>query len=461
MLRTLKAHLISPFLVLGTLEASLFFISVNIGLIASYADVDAVVYITPFLLQTGFFVAAIIVIAFSLGLYNRKFGVVFADLLTRIIVTGVLAFFVLSFFYYIFPQLSLWRSAFAVAFPISFFGWIGLRWSFLSIYRSDVMKRRILVIGTGEKAARIERRELLNETASFVCIGFVAVPPEERRIPTGRILSNVNSLLGLVRKHCVDEVVIALAERRGTLPMNDLVDCRLAGIPIKSYQAFWERETGKVDVDDLRADWFLFSGGFPGSRIQCLLKRGLDIWASAFLLVLAWPVMAATAMAIRFEDGGPVLYRQARIGVAGRPFQLMKFRSMRADAEADGVARWAQNNDERITAIGSVIRKLRIDELPQLFNILKGDMSFVGPRPERGEFVRTLSSRWPFYFQRHSVKPGLTGWAQINFRYGSSMEDSKEKLSYDLYYVKHFSIIFDVLIMLQTLRVVIWTQGAR
>jgi sugar transferase (PEP-CTERM system associated) len=264
-----------------------------------------------------------------------------------------------------------------------------------------------------------------------------------------------------VRERRVDAIVIAMAERRGTLPMNDLVDCRLAGIPIESYQAFWERETGKVDIDDLRADWFLFSGGFPGGQIQYLLKRGLDVLASAFLLVLAWPIMVAAAIAIRFEDGGPVLYRQTRVGVAGRPFPLMKFRSMRTDAEADGVARWAQNNDERVTAVGSVIRKLRIDELPQLFNVLKGDMSFVGPRPEREEFVQTLSSRWPFYFQRHSVKPGLTGWAQINFRYGSSMEDAKEKLSYDLYYVKHFSIIFDVLIMLQTLRVIIWTQGAR
>jgi sugar transferase (PEP-CTERM system associated) len=461
MLRTLRAHLISPFLVLGTLEASLFFISANIGLIASYANIDTVVQVAPFLPQTGFFVATIIIVAFAVGLYNRQFGVVFADVLTRIIVTSALSFFALSFFYYIFPSLSLWRSAFAVAFPISFFGWIGLRWYFLSFYRSDVMKRRILVIGTGEKAVRIERRELLNGTASFVCIGFVAVPPEDRRIPASRIFSGVSSLLELVRERRVDEVVIALAERRGTLPMNDLVDCRLAGISIESYQAFCERETGKVDVDDLRADWFLFSGGFPGGRIQYLLKRGLDVLTSAVLLVLAWPIMTAAAIAIRLEDGGPVFYRQARVGVAGHPFPLMKFRSMRTDAEADGVARWAQNNDERITAIGSVIRKLRIDELPQLFNILKGDMSFVGPRPERAEFVEALSSRWPFYFQRHSVKPGLTGWAQINFRYGSSMEDSKEKLSYDLYYVKHFSIIFDILIMLQTLRVVIWTQGAR
>ena len=461
MLRTLRAHLISPFLVLGTLEASLFFVSVNIGLITSYANIDTVVQVVPFLPQTGFFVATIMIVAFALGLYNRQFGVVFSDVFSRIIVTSALSFFAILFFYYIFLQLSFWRSAFAVAFPISFFGWIGLRWYFLSFYRSDVMKRRILVIGTGEKAARIERRELLNGTASFVCIGFVAVPPEDRRVPASRIFSGVSSLLELVRKHRVDEVVIALAERRGTLPMNDLVDCRLAGISIESYQAFCERETGKVDVDDLRADWFLFSGGVPGGRIQYLLKRGLDVLTSAVLLVLAWPIMTAAAIAIRLEDGGPVFYRQARVGVAGHPFPLMKFRSMRTDAEADGVARWAQNNDERITAIGSVIRKLRIDELPQLFNILKGDMSFVGPRPERAEFVEALSSRWPFYFQRHSVKPGLTGWAQINFRYGSSMEDSKEKLSYDLYYVKHFSIIFDILIMLQTLRVVIWTQGAR
>jgi sugar transferase (PEP-CTERM system associated) len=461
MQRTLRAHPISPFILLGILETALFFISVNIGLIASHADVRSVVQITPFLPQTGFFTATIVVLAFSLGLYNRQFGVIFSDVFTRIVVTSILSFFILSFFYYIFPPLSIWRSAIAIAFPISFFGWLGLRWCFLSFYRSDAVKRRILVIGTGEKAARIERRERLHGTASFVCTGFVNVQPEERRIPSTRILSSANSVVEYVRERGVDEVVIALAERRGTLPMNDLVECRLAGVPIESYQAFWERETGKVDIDDLRADWFLFSGGFLGSRIQHLLKRGLDISTSAFLLVLTWPIMAAAAIAVRLEDGGPVFYHQARIGVAGRPFQLMKFRSMRTDAEADGVARWAQNNDERITAIGSVIRKLRIDELPQLFNVLRGDMSFVGPRPERAEFVQTLSSRWPFYFQRHSVKPGLTGWAQINFRYGSSMEDSKEKLSYDLYYVKHFGIIFDILIMLQTLRVVIWNEGAR
>lgn len=461
MQRTLRAHPISPFLVLGTVEASLFFIAANIGLIASYAKVASVLELAAFLPQTVFFAATIVVLAFSLGLYNRQFGVVFSEIFTRVVVTSILSFFCLSFFYYLFPGLALWRSAIVVAFPISFFGWLALRWCFVSFYHSDAVKRRLLVIGTGDKAARIERRERLNGTASFVCNGFVHVPPEERRIPSARILPNAASLLPYVREHGIDEIVIALTERRGTLPMTALVDCRLAGIPIESYQAFCERETGKVDIDDLRADWFLFSGGFPGSRIQLLLKRALDIATSAFLLVLAWPIMAAAALAVRLEDGGPVFYRQERVGVAGRPFQLMKFRSMRTDAEADGVARWAQNNDERITAIGSVIRKLRIDELPQLFNVLKGDMSFVGPRPERAEFVQTLSSRWPFYLQRHSVKPGLTGWAQINFRYGSSMEDSKEKLSYDLYYVKHFSIIFDVLIILQTLRVVIWTDGAR
>lgn len=459
--RTLKLHLISPFLVIGALEASLLFIVVNVALMTSYASVHTIVQILPFLPQTVFFVTTIIILAFSLGLYNRQYGAIFSDVFTRIVATSALSFVSLSFFYYVFPPLSIWRSAIAVAFPLSFFGWLGLRWFFLSVYRSDVLKRRILVIGTGEKAARIERRERLAGTAPFVCIGFVDVLPEERRIPASRILSGVNSLLEYVRENSVDEIVIGLAERRGTLPMDDLVDCRLAGIPIESYQAFWERETGKVDIDDLRTDWFLFSGGFPGGRIQYLLKRGLDVLTSAVLLVLVWPIMMAAALAIRLEDRGPVFYRQMRVGVAGRPFQLMKFRSMRTDAEADGVARWAQNDDERITAIGSVIRKLRIDELPQLFNVIKGDMSFVGPRPERPEFVQTLSNRWPFYFQRHSVKPGLTGWAQINFRYGSSIEDSKEKLSYDLYYVKHFSIIFDILIMLQTLRVVIWTHGAR
>lgn len=460
--RTWKLHLISPFLVLGALEAVLLFMSANIGLLASYASIESISsQITFFLPKSLCFTFTLIVTAYALGLYNRQFGAVFSDVFTRIAVTFGIGFLALALLYYLFPPLALWRSAIIVALPLSFFGWLGLRWYFLTVSRSDVIKRRILVIGTGEKAARIERRERLSAPARFTCIGFVHVPQEDRQVSSEKIIASVDSLLAFVREQSVDEIVIGLSERRGKLPLNDLIDCRLAGIRIASYQAFWEEETGRVDVDDLRADWFLFSSGFPGGRIQHLLKRALDIATSVVLLLLAWPLMAAAAIAIRLEDGGPVFYRQARVGVAGHAFQLTKFRSMRIDAEADGRARWAQRNDDRVTAIGSVMRKLRIDELPQLFNILKGDMSFVGPRPERPQFVQALSDQWTFYSQRHSVKPGLTGWAQINFGYASSSEDTKEKLSYDLYYVKHYSILFDVMIMLQTLRVVVWTHGAR
>jgi sugar transferase (PEP-CTERM system associated) len=228
---------------------------------------------------------------------------------------------------------------------------------------------------------------------------------------------------------------------------------------ITDYSTFWERETGKVDLDTLHPSWMIFSDGFVGGPTQAAIKRAFDILSGAIILILTLPIACLTAIAVRLESPGGVFYRQERIGLNGRPFMLLKFRSMRADAEKDGVPKWAQVNDERITRIGSFIRKVRIDEIPQVVNVLKGDMSFIGPRPERPFFVEELRQVIPYYAERHRVKPGISGWAQLNYPYGASIEDAKEKFQYDLYYIKNYSLFLDLIVLIQTVRVIVWPRA--
>jgi sugar transferase (PEP-CTERM system associated) len=258
-------------------------------------------------------------------------------------------------------------------------------------------------------------------------------------------------------------VVVAVDDRRNGLPIQELLDCKLRGTAVTDALSFFERETGRVNVDHLYPSWMIFSDGFIRNRIQALTQRGFDLIASTALLLITWPVMLVTAALIWIEDRGrhPILYRQTRVGYEGRAFEVLKFRSMRPDAEKDGRAVWAKEDDDRVTRVGAFIRKYRIDELPQIFNVLRGDMSFVGPRPERPTFVAELSQKIPYYRERHSVKPGITGWAQLCYRYGSTDEDALQKLQYDLYYVKNRSFLFDLMILLQTAEVVLWRQGAR
>jgi sugar transferase (PEP-CTERM system associated) len=272
--------------------------------------------------------------------------------------------------------------------------------------------------------------------------------------------SEIGSLRDFALANQVDEIVTAMEERRGNLPVRDLLDCRLAGIQITDYAAFMERETGKVDLDGFVPSWLIFSQGSTEAQIRLLIKRVMDLAASAVLVTITAPVVLVTAILIRLTSPGPVLYRQERVGQHGRLFMLYKFRSMRTDAEADG-PKWAMENDPRVTPVGRVIRKLRIDELPQIFNVLKGDMSFVGPRPERLVFVEDLARQLPYYAERHTVRPGITGWAQVNYPYGASFEDAKQKAQYDLYYIKNFSVFLDILILIKTIRVILFGSGAR
>jgi sugar transferase (PEP-CTERM system associated) len=263
-------------------------------------------------------------------------------------------------------------------------------------------------------------------------------------------------------KYQVEEIVVGIRERRGgALPMRELLDCKLEGIDITDLSSFFERETGQVQLDSLNPSWMVFSDGFCRSSYRNIVKRGFDIAASLTLLLMTFPIMLLTALLIMLETGKPILYRQVRVGECGEPFEVLKFRSMCVDAESSGMPQWAKNNDERATHVGRVIRLLRIDELPQIFNVLRGDMSFVGPRPERPYFVQELTKHIPFYANRHSVKPGITGWAQINYPYSASVEDAREKLQYDLYYAKNHSLFLDLIILVQTAQVILFGKGAR
>jgi sugar transferase (PEP-CTERM system associated) len=321
---------------------------------------------------------------------------------------------------------------------------------------------RVLILGAGDEAVTVEQ-SLRRFGPGVRVVGFLRTQTEEAAsVPANRILPLGSSLPETVRDLGVDEVVVAVRERRGgVLPLRQLLDCKLAGVRVLDLSTYFERSLGQVRLDSLRASWLIFGDGFRQGVLRSIIKRVFDIAASLLLLALAWPIMLVTALLILLEDGAPVFYRQERVGQGGRTFRVIKFRSMRNDAERDGRPRWASSNDDRVTRIGRLIRKLRIDELPQILNVLKGDMSLVGPRPERPYFVDQLTRDIPYYAVRHSVKPGVTGWAQVRYHYGASVDDAVQKLQYDLYYVKNHSLFLDLVVMFETVGVVLTGKGAQ
>jgi sugar transferase (PEP-CTERM system associated) len=326
-----------------------------------------------------------------------------------------------------------------------------------------LLKRRVVVLGNGTQAARIAELAETGQNDHFIPVSFIDLPV--RSDPSGSenldwLAAEPDRLIEMSYRLGGGEIVVAADDRRG-LPVRQLLHCKLAGIKVTDFLDFWERETRTVDLDALKPSWFFYSDGFRCGPIDEFLKRAFDISVSLSLLMLTLPLLVLTALLIKLESRGPVLYRQERVGLYGRVFTILKFRSMRVDAETDGRPRWASKSDPRITRVGAIIRKLRIDELAQILNVVRGDMSFVGPRPERPFFVADLAKSLPYYAERHWVRPGITGWAQINFPYGASTEDSRRKLTYDLYYLKNRSFFLDGLILLQIVRVIFWNQGAR
>ncbi|HYL18703.1 MAG TPA: TIGR03013 family XrtA/PEP-CTERM system glycosyltransferase [Burkholderiales bacterium] len=326
-----------------------------------------------------------------------------------------------------------------------------------------LLPHRVLVLGTGPEARMVEASVALGNPLGFRLVGFYPLEKaQEASVPASRVIAKGSSLEDTARRLGVNEIIVAVRQQRGgVLPLRGLLDCRLAGVRITDLAGFFERVHGQVPIDSLKISWLIYGHGFRQNAMRAIVKRTLDVVASAVLCVIALPLVGIAALAIALEGGGPVIYRQQRVGLRGRVFTVFKLRSMTQDAECEGSPRWATKNDPRVTPVGRLIRRTRIDELPQLWNVLKGEMSFVGPRPERPEFVSMLVEQIPFYAARHSVKPGLTGWAQVRYSYGATVEQSIRKLEYDLYYVKNHTLLLDLGILLETVRVVLLGEGAR
>ncbi|HOB14443.1 MAG TPA: TIGR03013 family PEP-CTERM/XrtA system glycosyltransferase, partial [Novosphingobium sp.] len=353
-----------------------------------------------------------------------------------------------------------WRSVLAYAMGGSIIVLVMNRLVVGGLLGASAFRRRVLVLGAGHRAERL--RNLSDRPESgFAIVGYVAMTESQPVIEEAINRAGINNLTRYVENLGVSEVVLALEERRNSLPLADLLRIKTTGVHVNDFSSFIERETGRIDLDTVNPSWLIFSDGFSSGRaISSAAKRVFDIAASSLLLILTAPIIALFAILVKLDSKGPAFYRQSRVGLYGQPFDVVKLRSMRTDAEVGG-AQFAQENDPRVTRLGRFIRKVRIDELPQAWAVLKGEMSFVGPRPERPQFVAELEQQLPFYAERHMVKPGITGWAQINYPYGANLEDSRHKLEFDLYYAKNYTPFLDLLILLQTLRVILWHEGAR
>ncbi|HET7267516.1 MAG TPA: TIGR03013 family XrtA/PEP-CTERM system glycosyltransferase [Oleiagrimonas sp.] len=410
-------------------------------------------------------IAGILVLTMAaLGLYHVHLPSTWVARLNRQIVAFALGWVALTILYYMFPALYLGRGVLGIALALGCFVVLVWRIIFLAFVDADRFKRRVVMLGAGQRAVEVVRQMNSKiDQRGFRILGYVPIGTDPVAVPDSAILRPHMKLWKWARQMGVDEFVVGPDERRGMLRIDDLLECREHGIAVTELAAFFEREAGTIQIDPTNPSWLTFSEGFNNSPMQRTLKRGFDLSVAITMLLLTSPLMLLTALAIRLESGGgaPVLYQQYRVGESGRPFALIKFRSMRVDAEGDGVARWASQNDDRVTRVGAFIRKVRLDELPQLWNVLCGDMSVIGPRPERPQFVDDFNVRIRYYPLRHCIKPGLTGWAQLRYPYGASFEDAVEKLKFDLFYVKNHSIMFDMAILIQTVEVVLFGRGAR
>lgn len=464
MIRIFKHYISRTLLTLLVAEALHLFLSVYIGRSLngirfgqeSWPRLDEV---APIALV---FMLVMIMIMIAMGLYERNLWNGRGDMLLRVGISFLFGLFAMTLLYYLFPVIALSRGEFSLAFGIAFFGVLLLRFLFFKVSGHALFKRRVLVLGVGQNAARLETLQK-HSGGGFKILGYVQVHEDEKPgVPLARTRQITGTLFDLADELRIDEIVVAMDDRRKGFPLDEVLNCKIEGISIINFLNFFERETGKIQLDALRPSNVIFGDSFQRALLNSTPKRLFDLAVSLLLLTVIWPFMLITALAIWIESGGrgPIFYRQTRVGRNNHPFELIKFRSMRVDAEQDGVARWAQAQDSRITRVGGILRETRIDELPQLFNVLWGQMSFVGPRPERPQFVADLSKNIPFYSMRHMVNPGITGWAQICYPYGASEQDAREKLQYDLYYIKNYSFFFDIIILLQTVHTILWGKGA-
>lgn len=461
MIRLFKHYLPRPLLLLGLLElATLALMSAGAWIIRT-AQIDMSSAIGGEEIgQLAVIVATMAISMVALGAYQneafRSWRVLFTRLggavLVSIVIISVISFFI--------PNVGLWRSVAIYSVALGALALLGLRAMFLSLIGWQSFRQPVIAIGAGTNGARL-RRLADDPGAVFKIVKHLRVSEKDSQVQTCGRLGDYPSLARLCDENDCGEIVVALDERRGGAPTQPLLEAKLSGIQVSDMSSFLERMTGRVDLGSVSPSWLIYSDGFLGaSSFAVASKRLFDLVSSALLLVLTSPILLVSAVIVKLTSPGPVLYRQERVGQFGKTFHVVKFRSMVQDAEREG-AQWAQERDPRVTAFGRFMRATRIDELPQIFNVLRGDMSFVGPRPERPVFVAELSERIPFYNERHVVKPGIAGWAQLNYPYGASLDDARHKLEYDLYYIKNYSLFLDFAILMQTVRVVVWQDGVR
>ncbi len=466
MLRVFSHYIPTSLVFLLLIEIGVFYSSVYLGVEIRFFNsgdkAAAIAKLEPLSLKALMFTVLMILSMTAMGLHTRNVVDDFSGMMIRIFLSfiGGLGIIVLSF--YIYPQSFLGRGAFALALLISFFGVLFTRTIFQKLDNNNLFKRRLLVMGAGVKGKLIEDQKDFAQKRGYEIIGFVDIDQSEIIVDKDNILEIQSTLLDLCLDNEIDEIVLAMDDRRVGFPLSGLLECKMKGIVVRDVLDSLERITGHIELSALHPSAVIFSEGFTNAVSISYAKRIFDITASTLLLAIASPVIILTVAAIWLSSFGrdPIFYRQIRLGLCDAPFGVLKFRSMKTDAEKDG-AQFAQKNDSRVTVIGAFIRKTRIDELPQLINVFKGDMSFIGPRPERPQFVLGFEQTIPHYSLRHTVKPGITGWAQICYPYGETEEDTKNKLQYDLYYIKNYSLFLDMTILFQTVQVVLFGQGAR
>jgi len=463
-IRLFNMHLKLPFVLLAVAEVMLLIAAPHLaesllhgaGVAAQFRKTDAL--LPSSLIFALFSLGAL----FAVGLYSTRQRCNVAGIVVRIVTAVTIAVMLSALVYFFFPSTAMNRGTLALAAAIAVLFGLTTRAVFGRLINENLFKRRVLVFGAGRRAACLSELRRRADTRGFRLLGFIAAEGDEVLVDAERLVERPRNLLHWSLRHQVDEIVVAMDDRRLAFPTHEFLECRLGGLSIVELSSFLERETGKLRLAVSSPSNIIFSDSFPISGLREGLARAIDVLVSLGVLALSMPIIVLTATAILIEDGwrAPVLYRQRRVGRYGEPFNVLKFRSMCTNAEQNGAV-WAAPNDSRNTRVGCLIRKSRIDELPQLINVLRGEMSLVGPRPERPEFVEQFEQKLPFYRGRHAVRPGITGWAQLCYPYGANEQDALEKLQYDLYYVKNRSVLFDLAIMMQTVEVVLWQKGAR
>jgi len=392
-----------------------------------------------------------------LVMHDRK------ELVLRLVQALGLAWIALAFSFYTFPGLMLGRGISLIALPLALALMVLWRVSIHWFLGHPNFGERILIVGSGNLAVELAREVLDRPDAGYRIVGFVGTDADllGKSLINPRVIGLTDQLADIVKREGIDRIVVAMGERRGQLPTNELLQLSLAGqVTIEEGASFYERLTSRVSLNMLRPSWLIFTGRGRQAKVAELLRSAVHWLVALFGLILSLPIIIVTAILIKLESRGPIFYKQDRVGKNGRAFTLAKFRSMRVDAEESGPV-WASKGDTRTTRVGRIIRKIRIDEIPQFWNILKGEMSFVGPRPERPHFVAQLAQEIPFYEQRHLIAPGLTGWAQIKYPYGASTEDARQKLQYDLFYIKNQGLILDAIILFETIKIILFGRGAQ